>query len=231
MKKLLFLLPFLLLAGCGDKTLTPEELQAQAVTTCTNTIYEAITKTAEGKDLQKTDLTFKVENKSCSWEKCTVFWSISKWDEIKPFSCTTKYDLPEVVQYQTDFYGVWTWEDEIWNKLNKELEETAVKEPVEETPKTPREYQNALGSANSYVDYGAFSQKRLREQLEFEWYTAEAVDYAMENVRADYKEECLQNAESYLENWNFSQKRLREQLEYEGYTTSEIDYAMEHIDW
>lgn len=228
MKKLLFLIPCLLLAGCGSKVLTIEEKQQQAVTTCVNTVYEAITKTEKGKNLQKSDLVFKVASKSCSWEWCTVYWSVSRWEEIKPFSCTTKYDLAEVVQYSTDFYEVWTWEDEIWSKISKQ--EVTEKE-TEKKPKAWIEKQNALGSAESYLRSGDFSKERLRQQLEYEWYPKDAIDYALENVEADWMKECLWNAQSHLRSSNFSKQRLREQLEYEWYLKEEIDYAINHIDW
>jgi len=64
MKKVLFLLPFLLLAGCGTtepKVLTAEESSVE----CANTIYNAITRTDKGKNVNKSDLTFKVITKDC----------------------------------------------------------------------------------------------------------------------------------------------------------------------
>lgn len=56
--------------------------------------------------------------------------------------------------------------------------------PSEEEPKEEISIgkQNAVKQAQSYLSHSAFSKKGLREQLEYEGYTKEEIDYAIEIV-------------------------------------------------
>ena len=57
-----------------------------------------------------------------------------------------------------------------------------------------REYKNALRSAESYLKYSDFSKTKLYEQLTSEYgskYPADAAQYAIDNVKADWKAEAL----------------------------------------
>lgn len=92
-------------------------------------------------------------------------------------------------------------------------------EPAEEAeeaePDAPREYQNALRSAQSYVDIMPFSYQGLYDQLTSEYadnYTPEAAQYAVDNVDADWNAEAVEAAESYLDTMPFSREELVNQL-------------------
>lgn len=93
----------------------------------------------------------------------------------------------------------------------------------------PIEYKQALKNAKSYLEYGSFSKEGLRDQLEFEEYTPEAIQFALDNVEVDWFQEAADHAESYLEYGSFSREGLRGQLEYEEYTPEEIEYALEQV--
>ena len=57
-----------------------------------------------------------------------------------------------------------------------------------------REYKNALRSAESYLKYSDFSKAKLYDQLTSEYgskYPADAAQYAIDNVKADWKAEAL----------------------------------------
>lgn len=223
MKKLLFLIPFLLLAGCGTtetKVLTAEESSVE----CANIIYNAITKTDKGKNVKKSDLTFKVITKDCDEAWCIILWNVTDWISDEIYGCAIVWD--KIIQYQTDLYWVWTWNNWV------QIEEADTEEiEVEQKPKVWIEKQNALSKAESYLKSSDFSKKELKEQLEFEWFTADAVSYAMDNINADWKKECLWKAKSYLKSSNFSKQGLREQLEFEWFLKEEIDYAINQINW
>ena len=85
---------------------------------------------------------------------------------------------------------------------------------------------NALKSANSYLDFLAFSKKGLKGQLEFEGYTDSEIDYAINNCDADWKKQALKSAKSYLDSLSFSKKGLIKQLEFEKFEDNEIEYAI-----
>ena len=92
------------------------------------------------------------------------------------------------------------------------------------------EYQNALKSAKSYIEYSDFSRTGLIDQLEYEKYSYEASVYAADHVGADWEEEALESALSYLEYSAFSKEGLIGQLEYEKFTDSEVKYAIDNCD-
>ena len=110
-------------------------------------------------------------------------------------------------------------------------EETPAEEPVveEETPEEPTltvSQENALGSADDYLAYQAFSKKGLIEQLEFEGYSTKDATFAANNVQVNWNEQAAKAAEQYLEFQNFSRSGLIEQLEFEGYTTKQAIYGV-----
>lgn len=97
-------------------------------------------------------------------------------------------------------------------------------EPAE--PVVPRDYARALDSAESYLDYTAFSRSGLADQLAYEGYSPEAAEYAVANVGADWNEQAARSAEAYLDYTSFSRQGLVDQLMYEGYTPEQAEYGV-----
>lgn len=113
--------------------------------------------------------------------------------------------------------------------IETEAAEATVETTKSSTPSISREYQNALGSAESYLSYTAFSKEGLYEQLIFEKYSDEAARYAVDNVSTDWKENAVKAAESYLSYSTFSKQELYEQLIFEKYTDEEAQYAVDKV--
>lgn len=111
----------------------------------------------------------------------------------------------------------------------EELETQEIEPQITETEEVTFGMRNALGSAESYLDCMGFSKEGLKDQLEYEGYTSEEINYAVENVIVNWNEECVESAESYLDCMSFSRQGLIEQLEYEGFTSEQINYAMERV--
>ena len=88
---------------------------------------------------------------------------------------------------------------------------------------------NALGKAKQYLDYSGFSKKSLKDQLEYDGFSADEIDYAIKNCNADWKEECAEKAQEYLDFSSFSKQGLKDQLEYEGFTDAQIEYALKVV--
>lgn len=114
--------------------------------------------------------------------------------------------------------------------------------PTEEVPTSeskkesvPREYKNALKSAENYLSVMPFSELGLYEQLTSEYgdkYPAEAARYAIENVKVNYKEQALRAALNYLDIMPMSDQELFDQLtsEYgEKYTDEQARYAIDNL--
>lgn len=87
--------------------------------------------------------------------------------------------------------------------------------------------KNALASANSYLNYSAFSYQGLIEQLEYEKYSHNDAVFAADNCGADWNEQAAKSAKSYLDYSSFSRDGLIEQLEYEGFTHEQAVYGVE----
>lgn len=107
---------------------------------------------------------------------------------------------------------------------------------AEQTTEAPTEadtatlgQKNALSKAESYLRYTSFSEPGLRNQLEYEGFSSDEIDYAMANIVVDWNEQAAAKAESYLKYSSFSREGLADQLEYEGFTAEQIEYALEAV--
>jgi hypothetical protein len=100
-------------------------------------------------------------------------------------------------------------------------------EPVEppEPSATPSQ-ENALASAESYLEYEAFSKSGLEKQLKYEGYSAADAKYAAAHTGANWNEQAAKSAKSYLGYESFSESGLVQQLEYEGYSSSQAEYGV-----
>lgn len=96
----------------------------------------------------------------------------------------------------------------------------------ETTPELSVSQQQAIESAQSYIDSGAFSQKGLIKQLKFEGFSTKEATYAAKNIGADYKAEALESAQSYLDSGSFSQTGLVKQLVFEGFPKADAVAAV-----
>ena len=118
----------------------------------------------------------------------------------------------------------------------EEGQEAPVEEqPAEESNDVPREYEQALKKAESYLNFSAFSYNGLYDQLTSEYgsgFTPEAAQYALDNVEVDWNEQAVKKAESYLEFSAFSEQGLYDQLTSEygsGFTHEQAQYAIDRV--
>ena len=102
-------------------------------------------------------------------------------------------------------------------------------------PSVPTEYKSALKSAKTYSDMMHMSKQGLYEQLTSEYgekFSAEAAQYAIDNLQVDYNDNALKTAKDYQDTQNMSPEGIRDQLtsEYgEKFTQQEADYAIQHL--
>jgi hypothetical protein len=118
-------------------------------------------------------------------------------------------------------------------------EEAAPESPAEKTTEPPAEEAaqpdessqytmgqlNAIGKAESYLDFAAFSQKGLTEQLIFEGFPAEDAAFAVEHIKVDWMDQAAKKAKSYLDFSSFSKQGLIEQLKFEGFTNEQAAHG------
>lgn len=124
-------------------------------------------------------------------------------------------------------------------KKEEPKQEVKKEEPKQEAKKedsVPREYKNALKSAENYISFAPFSRQGLYDQLTSEYgdkYPEEAAQYAIDNIQVDYKEQALKAANNYLDMMPMSDEELKDQLmsEYgDKYTEEEAQYAIDNLE-
>lgn len=99
----------------------------------------------------------------------------------------------------------------------------------------PSEYRSALREAKSYDRIMSMSKQGLHDQLTSEYggqFSAEAAQYAVDNVGADWNANALEQAESYQDTMNMSPSAIHDQLtsQYGGqFTQAEADYALANL--
>jgi len=93
-------------------------------------------------------------------------------------------------------------------------------------PALTRAQENAIGSAESYLDFSAFSRSGLIGQLEYEEYSTADATFAVDSLNVDWNEQAYKSAEQYLDFSSFSAGELQDQLEFEGFTPSQAAYGV-----
>lgn len=114
------------------------------------------------------------------------------------------------------------------------LEETTAP-PVIEEKTVPTEYKSALKKAKTYSDTMSMSKIGVYDQLTSEYgekFSKEAAKYAIDNVKADWKENALKKAYTYQKDMSMSPNAIYDQLisEYgEKFTAKEAQYAIDNL--
>lgn len=107
--------------------------------------------------------------------------------------------------------------------------------PEEAADDVPTEYKSALKQAQTYSDVMNLSKAGLYDQLVSEYggkFSAEAAQYAIDNVNADFMANALKQGQSYQDTMALSPEAVRDQLasEYGGkFTPEEADYAVQNL--
>jgi uncharacterized membrane protein YhaH (DUF805 family) len=103
------------------------------------------------------------------------------------------------------------------------------------TSKVSTEFKNALETAKEYSDNMHLSKAAIYDQLtstDGEGFPADAAQYAIDNLKADYNKNALETAKTYSKDMHMSTQEIRDQLtsaDGEQFTASEADYAIQHL--
>lgn len=95
--------------------------------------------------------------------------------------------------------------------------------------------QQALQSAKSYIEFGAFSKAGLTRQLTSEageGFPKADAKWAIDHLEVDWKAEAVESAQTYLDMGGFSRASLIKQLSSsagEGFTKAEALYAVKQV--
>ena len=94
---------------------------------------------------------------------------------------------------------------------------------------------NAVGSAQDYLRYQAFSRAGLIDQLSSpygEGYPTAVATYAVNHIKVNWNQQAYKSAKSYLQYMHFSRAGLIEQLESpygEQFTHRQAVYGVNHV--
>ena len=101
--------------------------------------------------------------------------------------------------------------------------------------KVPKEYTSALKKAESYSGTMSMSKAGVYDQLTSEYgeqFSKDAGQYAVDNVKADWKANALKKGQTYQDDMAMSPKAVYDQLvsEYgEQFTAKEAQYAKDNL--
>lgn len=119
--------------------------------------------------------------------------------------------------------------------LVKENEEKVEEKEEKVEEEVPKEYKSALRKAKVYSDTMSMSKEGLYDQLTSEYgekFSAEAAQYAVDNLDVNWKENALKKAKVYQETMAMSPSAIYDQLvsEYgEKFTEEEAQYAVDNL--
>jgi len=115
-----------------------------------------------------------------------------------------------------------------------EPEEATEPEP-EPGPELTTSQENAIESAETYLDFAGFSEKGLIQQLSSEYgdgYPRKDAVFAVKYLGADWNAEAVESAKGYLDMGGFSRQGLIEQLSSsygDQYTVKQATYAADKV--
>lgn len=151
------------------------------------------------------------------------------WCNDNKINCTTKNEYSDTVA-KDGFISQSVAAD----KVIYEGDKITISISLGKEPTTGQ--KNALKKAESYSNTMHMSKNGIYKQLTSEYgegFTKEEAQYAIDNMKADWKANALAKAKSYQESMSMSKSAIYKQLtsEYgEGFTAEEAQYAIDHLD-
>lgn len=154
---------------------------------------------------------------------------IESWCETNKIKCNIKEEYSDTITK-----GLFISQSVETDKTIYQGDKITVTYSLGKEPST--EYKNALKKAESYSKNMHMSKQGIYNQLTSEYgekFPADAAQYAIDNMEADWNNNALQKAKSYQNTMNMSKQRIYSQLisEYgEKFTKEEAQYAIDHLD-
>jgi hypothetical protein len=105
-------------------------------------------------------------------------------------------------------------------------DQTTVRLTVAKVPPLTVSQENAIATAEDYLDFSAFSASGLIDQLEFEGFSTADAQFAVSHITVNWNEQAAKHAKDYLDLMPFSRQGLIDQLVYEGYTYAQATYGV-----
>lgn len=166
-------------------------------------------------------------------------YSLLKIDDVNAFVSNGKDTIEYTFITNGNIYTIMISSDIETQLKDQIIESIEIKEidlEKETENSVPKEYSNALVKAKTYSDSLHMSKAAIYEQLTSEYgegFSEDAANYAVENLKADYKNNALEKAKTYQDSMAMSKNAIYDQLisEYgEQFTEEEAQYAIDHLE-
>jgi colicin import membrane protein len=96
-------------------------------------------------------------------------------------------------------------------------------------PKFTVSQENAIRTAQDYLDSSGFSRSGLIDQLKYEGFSAKDAQVAVGSMKVNWNVEADQSAKDYLDSSGFSRSGLIDQLLYEGFTKGQATHGANSV--
>ena len=193
-----------------------------------------ITLTGNQTDKQGRRLEGYQANKKTAWIVTLALWVLSAFTSIL-LAVTGALAFGTAVEEASAGYEGSSTVSEAPVAPAPEASVPALAAPEASADDVPTEYKSALKQAQTYSDVMNLSKAGLYDQLVSEYggkFSAEAAQYAIDNVNADFMANALKQGQSYQDTMALSPEAVRDQLasEYGGkFTPEEADYAVQNL--
>lgn len=111
--------------------------------------------------------------------------------------------------------------------------EARVAAPAVQDEKIPTEFKSAVKKAEAYSQTMNMSKKQIYNQLtsDFDQFSPEAAQYAINHAQIDYKQNALKSAQAYQKTMNMSPQAIYGQLvsNFDQFTPEEARYAVDNL--
>lgn len=154
---------------------------------------------------------------------------IQAWADTNKVACKFDEDYSDTVAS-----GTLISQSKKANEVIKEGDTIKIVFSLGKKPST--EFQNALRKAETYSKTMHMSKKGIYDQLTSEYgekFPADAAQYAIDNMKADWNANALEKAKTYQKTMSMSKSAIYDQLisEYgEKFTKEEAQYAIDNLD-
>ena len=105
--------------------------------------------------------------------------------------------------------------------------------PAAQADNIPSEFKSATKKAESYSKTMHMSKKHIYDQLtsDFDQFSPEAAQYAVDHAQIDYMENALKSAQSYQKTMDMSPQAIYDQLvsDFDQFTPEEARYAVDNL--
>ncbi len=195
----------------------------------TNTTSDTVS-TTENNDSSKNDVTDNGKTKVTVVDFSTMNQTdIQGWADENKVSCKFSDDYSDTIAKGSVVSQSKKAGDTI-------TEGDTIKVVISLGKKPSVEYTNALRKAETYSKTMHMSKRGIYDQLTSEYgekFPADAAQYAIDNMKADWNANALAKAKSYQTTMSMSKSAIYDQLisEYgEKFTKEEAQYAIDHLD-